>query len=77
MVNNHEAGVVACFKLQYFSWWLNQQKESQPTGPFSETPIEAGTYQILSQELTEPANVTLLMLLKYFMESRLYGVKVC
>jgi hypothetical protein len=75
MVNNHEASVVAGFKRQYFSWWLNQKKESQPTAPISEPPIEAGTNQIRSQALIKPANVMLLMMLKYFMDSRLYDVK--
>jgi hypothetical protein len=77
MLNNHEASGVACFNLQYFSWWLNQKKESQPTGPVSELPIEAGTNQIRRQALIKPANGTLQILSKYFMQSWLYGVKAC
>jgi hypothetical protein len=46
IVNNYEASGVACFKLQYFSWSLNQKYESQPKSTISELPIEAGTNQI-------------------------------
>lgn len=48
MFNEHEASAVACFKLKYFPWWLNQKNETQPTSLVSELPIETGTNQTRS-----------------------------
>ena len=76
-LTSHEASVVAHFKLQYFSWRLNQKKEPKPTDPICEPPIEAETNQTRSKASIQQANVTLLMMLRYFMESRLYGEKAC